>query len=304
MEANEIETAEEAAAYRAEYAAEIEAEESGNPIVDKPGVAEPEVDPVIEKKPVKADPFAGVDPAIKAMFDDLSSKVTGISTTLEPRLKQTESRIGAITNKFNAAEKAAGEAAAVEAAAPTKEQVAEAARSDEAWEELAKDFPDWATAFDGRMNKRLAELKKELAPGVDREALNAEVAKIKTEMKGENELEIQKAIISFAHPDWQAMKDSKEFREWLPKQTGDIADKYKGSGKTSDLSKDAIFVLDAFKGFKEPTKTAAEIAVERTARLRNAVVPTGKKAVAPKSEADMTTAELRTSVAADVWAKE
>ena len=295
MEANEIETEEEAAAYRAEYAAELEAEESGEPIVDKP-VAEP----VIEKEPVEADPFAGVDPAIKKMFDDLSSKVTNISTSIEPRLKQTESRIGAITNKFNAVEKAAE----VAEKAPTKEQVAEAAKSDEAWEELENDFPEWATAFDGRMNKRLAELKSELSPGVDREALNAEVAKIKAEMKGENELEIQKAIISFAHPDWQAMKDSKEFIEWLPKQTGDIADKYKGSDKTSDLSADAIFVLNAFKGSTEPAKTAAGIVAERDARLRRSVVPTGRKAAAPKSEADMTMAEQRISVATEVWAKD
>jgi len=299
MEANEIETAEEAAAYRAEYAAELETEESGEPIVDKPVVAVPKAESVIEKE-AEPDPFAGVDPAIKKMFDDLSSKVTNISTSIEPRLKQTESRIGAITNKFNAVEKAAE----VAEKAPTKEQVAEAARSDEAWEELEKDFPEWATAFDGRMNKRLAELKSELGPGVDRASLVAEVAKIKAEMKGENELEIQKAIISFAHPDWKKVRDSKEFREWLPKQDNDIAERYKGSGNTSDLSADAIFVLDKFKGSTEPTKTAAKIVAERTARLKRSEIPTGRKAEAPKSEADMTTAELRTSVATEVWSKD
>ena len=304
---NEIGTEEEAKAYRAEYAAELAAEESGSPIVDTSIEAEPIIaEPVIEKDPdpVATDPFAGVDPAIKVMFDDLSSKVMGISATLEPRLKQTESRIGAITNKFNAANKVAEVEAAEKAAAPTKEQIEAAAKSDEEWEELSKDFPDWATAFDGRFDKKLAELKKQLSPGVDREALEAETMKLRTEMKDESEKSIQKAILTFAHPDWTKVMASKKFTEWLPNQSDEIKSRFNGSLNTTDLATDASFVLNAFKGeAPEPARTAAEIAAERAARLSNSRLPAGKKANAPKSEADMSPAELRAKIGLEVQAE-
>jgi len=308
---NEIETPEEAAAYRASFSAELEAEESGKPIVDTPVKAEPEpviepvVEPVIEKEPVvEKDPFAGVDPAIKAMFDDLSTKVTGVTEALEPRLKQTESRIGAITNRSIVADKAAEVAAAEQAAGPTKEQIEAAAKSDEEWEELAKDFPDWATAFDGRVDKKLAELKKQLSPGVDREALEAETARLRTEMKDESEQGIQRAILSFAHPGWKKDMASEKFTKWLPTQSEEIRAKANGSVETTDLATDAIFVLDAFKGeSKPPAKTAAEIAAEREARLSNSLLPEGKKATAPKAEAEMTREELRAKIGPEVWAE-
>ena len=265
-------TPEEVKAYRAELAAEMEAEESGKPVVDaepaeKPKEPEPEKEP--EKEP---DPWEGVPEAIKSQF-----------TTQETRLKQAESRIGALTNELHAANKAATEAET----APTKEQMAEAAKSDEDWEELKEDFPEWASAIEGRLKKM---------GGMDQEVFDAKIEKIKEDMEGETEAKIEKAILTFAHPEWETTVAEPEYAEWLKTQDEETLEKVK-----SPRAIDAINILDKYAETRETLKTAAEIASARKERIKKSVTPTGGKADAPKSETDMSEAELRSKIGKEVF---
>ena len=120
-------------------------------------VAEPsktEEDPAVEAV-VEEDPWAGVNPTLRKTFDDMTAKVASMSV-MEQRLKQTESRIGAMQNKLSAAEKAAQAAPP----APTKEEIEVAAKEKESWETLKEDFPEWAEVVETRFAKTKTDFEE------------------------------------------------------------------------------------------------------------------------------------------------
>jgi nitrogen regulatory protein PII-like uncharacterized protein len=270
----------EAARVRAEVAAELNAEESGTPPVVDATDGEPKKE---EEKIV--DPWEGVNPALKQAFDVMSSRVETLTAT-ETRLKQAESRIGAITNELHAAKKAAE----VVKEAPTAAQMAAAAVSDEKWESLKKDFPEWAEAFDGRFDQKLTVKLKEL-----RDELKEE---IKSVVPGTTTENLDLRLLSIVKPKWKETVASPEWKEWLAIQNAETA-----ALITSDKAEDAISILTAFEEAKRGSKTATEIAAERNQRLRTAVLPVGGKATPAKSEAEMTAEELRANIGKEIFAE-
>jgi hypothetical protein len=305
MAENEIETAEEAAAYRKEFAAQLEAEERGEqaPVVeerpaDEGGAADPERKATTEKSDTP-DAWQGVPEGVKQLFDDLSSQVkTGLSG-IETRVKQTESRIGAVTNKLSAAERQAQQEAEKEPA-PSQEQIEAAAKSDEEWEELKRDFPEWAGALDSRMNARFDAFKKDiLAQAGAGKDMSAELEALRTSLESTPTAGMQMALVDFFAPDWKKTVKSEDYQAWLKLQSAEVVAKTQ-----SDYAKDALDVLDAFAREKGETKTAEEIAAERRQRLRRSLPPKGQAPVHSKAEADMSTAELRQKVGSEVWAED
>ena len=290
----ENEVSEEVLKLRDEVRLELEAEESGKP----PVVDESKEEPVVEKtEPGKqGDPWEGVSPAIKTMFDELSSKVSAFEGA-ESRLKQAESRIGSISNKLHTAEKAAE----VVKEAPTKEQIAAAAESDEKWNTLKADFPEWAEAFDGRIERvltdRLAALKKELGPDGSEE-LKQRIEQLQTTIAEGTQTEVQKGILSYFKPDWQKTVGTKEYRDWLNSQPADVKALVK-----SPFAGDAMKVLDKYEEETGSAKSADEIAAERKRRLKTSEIPAGGKAKPVKSEVDMSEAELRQSIGREIYAE-
>lgn len=288
---------EEYQALRKEVAAEIDAEESGQPVVDrseaepwKDAETDPEKKPEIEEPGKDPDPWDGVSPALKQLFDDMSAKVSVLDQT-QARLKQAEHRIGALTNELHAAKSAADDTQD----APTKEQMAEAAKSEEAWETLKADFPEWATAIEGRLKS--LDGSKEIA------ALKAEIEQIKSGGAGNEDDVDQKiavAIVSYAHRDWRDVVKSEDYRNWLKDQPADVVAKANNSWSAED----AISVLDAYKESRGSKKSAADIAASRSARLKSSVSLSGRQSDKPKSEADMTEEELRAKIAKEVWAED
>ena len=265
----------EAARVRTEVAEEMEAEESGTTVDAAPS------------EPRKAiDPWEGVNPALKQAFDEMSNRVNNFQAT-ETRLKQAESRIGAITNELHAARKAAETVKA----APTAEQMQAAAESDEKWENLKKDFPEWADAFDGRFDKKITVKLKEL-----REELKTE---LKSEIgDGKPPANLDLRLLSIVKPKWKETVASKEWKEWLALQPHETA-----ALVTSDRAEDAITIITSFEDATRPQKTATEIAAERKQRIKTAVLPQGGKAVPVKSEADMTAEELRANIGKEIFAE-
>ena len=288
---DENQTPEEVMKLREDVRRELEAEESGEaPVVDVSN------DPPVVEKPAEQDAWQGVSPAVKEMFDQLSSKVSSLQDA-ESRLKQAESRIGSLSNKLHAAEKAAE----VVKEAPTQAQLAAAAESDEKWNALKADYPDWAEAFDSRLERvvsdRLAALKKELGSGGSEE-LKKQVETLQTTLAEGTQVEVQKGILAFLKPDWQKTVAKKEYQEWLASQPDDIKALVK-----SQFAGDAVKVLDKFEEETGNAKSAEEIALERKRRLKSSGIPVGGKAVPAKSEAEMSEAELRQSIGKEVFAE-
>lgn len=269
---------------RAEVAAELEAEESGTaPVVDAHRAAAPEA------KPIQEDAWAGVNPALKQMFDEMSQKVS-TATGNEERLKQAERRIGSLTNDLAAAKKAADRVST----APTAEQMAAAAKSDERWEGLKSDFPEWAEAFDGRFDQKLSQKASEL---------RAEISALK-ELSGVNgedsnavHTKIQEAILTFAKPKWRETISSTEWKEWLALQPAEV-----GALTKSDQAADAVSLIASFEQAKA-APSASEIAAARKQRIKDAVIPQGGKAAPVKSEADLSAAELRANIGREIYSE-
>jgi hypothetical protein len=286
---NQIETEEEAQEYRKQVIADMDAEESGeaSPVST---VSESDEDTPAATVPADTDatedPWAGVNPALKAQFDTMSGKLEGLANS-ETRLKQAESRIGALTNELHSTKKAAADNEERLLADTTESE----SESDAKWEELKTDFPDWAEAIENR----LAKVK---SPEDDGKAIE----KLRKTLTEETDEKIEIAVLSFVHPEWETTKESQPYKDWLKDQPEETIVKTKSS-----KAQDAIDVLDSFGEFSDqgekPQKTAAEITRQRQTRLKKSVALKGGKADAPKSEEDMTDAEYRADYGKKIYAE-
>jgi len=292
-EAREELSPEEAKAYRKQLEEEFDNDDFGT--VDDTLTEELDPGPK-EKDPGEGgggdlgeDPWEGVNPALKAEFDRMSEKAAKVDE-FATRLQQAESRIGAVTNQLTEAQKAAEEANQK----PTEEQIAAAAASKEKWEELKADFPEWGEAIEGQF----AALREELGAnggGITQADLDAAIQKASEEV----DLKVELGILNYAYPNWEEIKDSNDFKTWVKAQPEDLIAKTR-----STSAYDAIDVLDLYTEARGTKKTASEINRDRQQRLRTSVRPGGKKGKPPKSEQDMTDAEYRSKVGAEIFAED
>lgn len=227
-------------------------------------------------EPKEEDEWAGVPAALRDQILSISERVNTIDN-LDYRLKQTERRLGGIQNEFYAAQKAAKETPK----GPTPEELEEASKSQKKWTEMKEDFPEIADAIEAK----LAETKPP-----DLEALREDIrAEFKQDSSANQDLE--RRLVGIAHRDWQQVVKSPEYSEWLSAQPLELQEKA-AYGQTAD---DAIDVLDRFKARKKPPDKKQD-------RLEKSVdAPRGPARRPPKSEADLTEAELREQIAGEVW---
>lgn len=241
---------------------------------DPPTEPEPEKESVVE---TEEDPLAGVPPALKDQLQQISERLDVINN-LDYRLKQTERRVGSVQNEFYAAQKAAKE----HKDGPTPEEVEKAAQSEKAWKEMKEEFPDIANAIE-------AKLSETKPPDINqlREELEQSFGK-----RDDSQLELR--LLGIAHRDWQTVVQTPEYAEWLKTQSPDVQDK----ALHSTVAEDAIEILDMYKNRPKPKK-------QNNDRLSRAVdAPRGPAQRPPKSEADLTEAELRQQIAGEVWSEE
>jgi hypothetical protein len=234
---------------------------------------------------------------LRERFESMDKRLENYDAMTE-RVKQAESRIGGITNKLHEAEEAATTIKKGKDDAPSEEDIAAAAESEESWTELVDEFPIWAEAIDKRLAVESAKygksletiegLKKKidaLVPGTGKEDL----ARVREELR-----------VEIRHPDWEKTIKSKEYGEWFLKQPADIQAKG-GSVKAAD----AIEVLDLHKDHTSGEgKTPAQIEAERKKRLTNSELPSGQHRAPTISEDDMTEEEYRKKVGQEEWADE
>ena len=242
-----------------------------------------------------------LSPEMQAIVDSVNSLTSSISG-MESRIKQTERRVGGISNEFYAAKDAAKEAATTQAKAPTPEAMAEAAKNSEAWEDLKKDFPSWATAIDSKIN---AQTSKFVSVD-DFEALRASVSKSPTV----DTSQLETRLVGLIHPDWKQITQDPNYATWLNAQSKSIQHlAYKGT-----TAEDAIEVFNKFKA-REISSSASvsdlsansevkQIKADRKKRLdASTTTSTNHKTIKQKTEVDLTESELRASIANKVFAK-
>lgn len=255
-----------------------------------------------EKVIVKEDPWAGVSPTLKKEFEDLKTKANGVDAMAD-RLKQAESRIGSITNQLHDEKKAADSVKLQnQASAPTKEQIAAAAKTDEEWDALKEEFPVWGSAVEKKFASERASTLEEI------KALKSEIATLKqsgapsgeTDQKIEGvKIDLAKQMVSLQHPGWEQVVKTPEFSAWLTAQPVDVKQKCESWNIV-----DAVSVLTAFDESKSGGKrSAAEITAERKERLNKSQnLSSGRVRQSAKLPDDMTDDEFRKEAAKEIWA--
>lgn len=227
------------------------------------------------------DPLAGLPPALIEKLDGINGKLSALDS-IEDRLKQSEKRIGGITNHLHEAKKQAEKA-------PTEAELKEASKSAEKWQELKDDFPEWAEAVEGKLAAASAELKESIPDVSDlRESLNGVVRS--------EDLEVR--LVNFAHPGWQETVNSSEYKEWLEKQPDAVQRKHY-AGRTAE---DAVEVLNLFKERGTKTQKSKDIKAAKKKRLEKSILPSStSKSKPPKADADMTYEEIRREEEKKIW---
>ena len=274
-------------------------------------VVDPEVvisaDPKIAPETIVDDPELSLElppelqpvlsPEMQTLVDSVNKLTTSL-TGIEDRVKQTERRVGGISNEFYAAKDAAKEAAITQAKAPTPEAMALAAKDEEAWEDLKKDFPSWATAITSKITAANANF----VSVDDFEALRNSVASTPSVDTGQ----LESRLVGLIHPDHKEIVADPGYATWLGIQTDSI----KRLAYQGTTAEDAIEVFNLFKAQKAPVANVPagpseveQIKAQNAARLAASTTTSTKhKTIKAKSPDDMTESELREHIAGKVFA--
>ena len=249
---------------------------------------EPEIEEREEQQP-EVDEWAGVSPALRKTIEGINGKLSTLDT-IDQRLRSAEGRIGSVQQAVFERRKAAEEAAKRVKDAPTKEQMAQAAKSDKAWEELKEEFPGWGEA----LHDELASVRQAA------EALKQDIETLRTMQNSGSQHDVEKLqreidvkLVSVKHPGWQQTVKSDEFGQWLQGQDSDMQQKFLNSTDPVEC----IEVLDAFaKG-----NSSQDVASSRQRRLEAATTVSKGRSAQTKNPANMTEAEYRAHVAKEIW---
>lgn len=268
---------------RAEISAQVFDDQPAAPApeVDKPELKSEPQEPVEPAEEAPVDEWAGVSPALRKTVEALQSKVSDVDS-LQFRLKQAEQRLGAATNELSELKKKPE---------PVKEPV-----EGERTKKFREEYPELSESVGGTIEERIAAVRAEVlekVPAIDEKTLAETISKT---LKAEIAFELAVERVEEAHPGWQEMKETAEFRNWQKTAAPDVQ-----KLALSARAVDAIKMFDAYKEFKKTQKSPAEIEAARLKRLEQAQSTPGRKMPAAKAESDMTEAELRAHIAAQVF---
>lgn len=164
--------------------------------------------------------------------------------------------------------------------APSDNEIKAASKSQEKWDRLKTDFPEWAEAIE----ERLGATRPAAAPQVDPNAL-------REELREQLRMELQHELIADKHPGWGEAVKTAEFSTWLQAQPAEMQ-----ALTSSEKARDAIRLLDAFQARDKATE---EIRTSRQRKLEAAAgsVHVGRGAPAPAKPDSEKTVE-------EIWAEE
>lgn len=253
---------------------------------------EPEIEEREEQQP-EVDEWAGVSPALRKTIEGINGKLSTLDT-IDQRLRSAEGRIGSVQQAVFEQRKAAEEAAKRVKDAPTKEQMAQAAKSARAWEDLKDEFPGWSEALHDEITgmRQAADALKQ-----DIEALREmQVSGGQQHAVAQLQRELDVKLVSVKHPNWQKTVQTEEFGNWLQAQDQAVQQTFLYATDPVEC----IAVLDAFAGSN--TEGGAQgITASRQRRLEAATTVSKGRSTQTKNPANMTEAEYRAHVAKEIW---
>ena len=252
---------------------------------------EPEIEEREEQQP-EVDEWAGVSPALRKTIESISGRLSTLDT-IDQRLRSAEGRIGSVQQAVFEQRKAAEEAAKRVKDAPTKEQMAQAAKSERAWEDLKDEFPEFSEA----LHDEITSMRKAA------EALKQDIETLRTMQNSGSQHDVEKLqreidvkLVSVKHPGWQQTVKSDEFGQWLQAQDQAVQQTFLYATDPVEC----IAVLDAFAGSN--TEGGAQgITASRQRRLEAATTVSKGRSTQTKNPANMTEAEYRAHVAKEMW---
>jgi hypothetical protein len=216
----------------------------------------------------------------KAKFDPEAFKAEQ-TKALESLERKLFGHIGGITRTLNEVktEIAAAKAAAKTVDdAPTQAQIDTAAKDPEEWEKLKQEWPEWAAAFEKKIDAKLAAVKP---AEFDQNKFISE-AQIAFETK---QREAAAARLERDFPQWRSPENYSALTQWLETQPDHVK-----ALAESDWIDDARQLLTLYKQSKEtpPTKPEADKPKDTTRqkRFEAAITPKGSGGHAPGPETE------------------
>lgn len=215
---------------------------------------EQEPEPVAEEAPTQdeqpVDPLAGAPETVRKYVEELQRK----AAEAEHAAKSQIGRVSALQKKVNELSSAKTETANQAAPQP----------GDEGWDKFKDDFPEIA----GAIEKRIADL----------DAKVGQATQPIQEMQRNAYVQSQYAALQAAHPDWQDVAGSNEFRSWLSVQPPTIQ-----ALITSDDAADAAYLIGSYKALapKKVPGEATAIKEQRKAQLQQATGVQSKATASP-----------------------
>lgn len=251
------------------------------------------------------DEWAGVPVKVRQTLEAISGKVGSIDE-LSHIVKSQDGRVGAALRNIAELKTALEAAKTVTKAggdAPSQEQIAAASASDQEWEKLLEDFPEWNKGIDKRIEHKVeARLSKLALPqAVDVAGLKTEltgtvseiVAKVTSEAKAEAR---ELAKIDRKYENWEtdiyiegdrSKGFTPEFKGWVTAQAPEV----KALG-ASQRSADAIKMLDVFYEHRKAVAEATAKADRNKKRLSAAITPRGEATPGHVTISDRDAAEI------------
>jgi hypothetical protein len=277
---------------------ELEAEiwsEGGTPHEEKTPSAEPAPEEGGGDKVAEPDPWQDVNPIVKKALEELDAKFQSVER-LDQRLKQAENRVGSIDNRLRDMRDLAANRKP-----PTQEEIKKALESNQGWKNFVDDFPAHAEAL---------TLAMTLGGGHSGNPLE-EIATVRQQLETNFEERLTKSQLAFElkllkmkHPNHLAIVNEPEFLPWLQTQDEETQKKYGSWDALDGISLiDSYLATKAKKTEPPPREPLPDIIAQRNKRANQhaSAPPQGPKTMKPKSEAEMTEAELREHLAKEIW---
>lgn len=263
------------------------------PVAEKKVEEEKEIPEEIEQKQT---PSEDLSPTLQAKFDELQKALDDRET----RLKQSESRIGSLQNKYHQAVKLADTLKN----APTKEEIKEALESQAKWAEMMEDYPSM-TLVDERISKNEQKLNDEIT-GL-RSQLSGFDQRYQSKLAQDSETQMKKDVMTLKsfYPNYYKDATSDEFAAWRGDQPPHIQ-LQANSNNLIDAAKTMHRFLKDTKGAEEakPKDTVQNKNKERLAMLAETEKESGTTPVISKTDEELSEQELRDKIFEEEFSKD
>lgn len=220
---------------------------------------------VVDATAAQPDPWEGVPAVVRERLDELGK--------LPGEVRRIFGSLGGLKSQLDTSMASAKAAAARTGGdAPTDKQITAALADPESWKTLMEDFPDFA----GPVQKELQAMNARISAGgraVDTGALTKQVVDQVTpaiQQSHARAREFSRIDSKYGDWDWESAIRSKEFDGWLSGQSTDMK-----ALADSERARDAITLIDAFKGHQSKVVTGAQNRNKRSERLERATTPVG-----------------------------